>query len=62
MAKRPGATQLTVIPCGPTSRESVFSHAVTPGRTAFESAMCWTGSFAAIDVIARMRPAPFAPR
>ena len=32
---RPGATQLTVIPSGPSSRASVFANPVTPGRTMF---------------------------
>src|SRR5579862_1052099 len=59
---RPGATQLTVIPRGPTSPASVFSQPVTPGRSAFDSARWGTGSFTAIDVIAMMRPAGLSSR
>src|SRR2546421_3098908 len=59
---RPGATQLTVMPLGPSSPASVFSQPETAGRNAFESARCRTGSFAAIDVIATMRPAGLRSR
>src|SRR4051812_35915596 len=48
---RPGATQFTVTPLGPTSRESVFSQPTSPGRIAFDSARCAVGSFAVRDVI-----------
>ncbi len=53
----PGATQLTVMPRGPTSRESVFAQPVSPGRSAFESERWGFGSFTAPEVTQRMRPA-----
>ena len=59
---RPGATQFTVTPLGPTSRESVFSQPTSPGRIAFERARCAVGSFAVSDVIATMRPASLCSR
>ena len=52
---RPGATQFTVTPFGPTSRERVLSQPMSPGRIAFESARCGVGSFAVSDVIAMIR-------
>ena len=59
---RPGATQLTVIPLGPSSSASVFSQPVSAGRSVFESARCRVGSFAASEVIATMRPAGLSCR
>ena len=59
---RPGATQLTVIPSGPSSRESVFAQPVTAGRIVFESARCGVGSLTAAEVMQMMRPASLARR
>ncbi len=53
---RPGATQLTVIPCGPTSRLSVLSQPMSAGRNVFESARCVVGSSAASELTATIRP------
>src|SRR6478672_24455 len=44
VSMRPGATQLTVIPCGPSSRARLFAQPVTPGRIVFESARCGSAS------------------
>src|SRR5205814_767340 len=62
VARRPGATQLTVIPRGPSSSASVFSQPVTAGRSMLESARWRVGSFAASDVIATIRPPPLRSR
>src|SRR5438105_4707390 len=59
---RPGATQLTVIPFGPSSLASVFAQPVTPGRTMFERARCDVGSRTATEVIAITRPASLRSR
>ena len=59
---RPGATELTVIPFGPSSRDAVFSQPTSPGRTALESASRSIGSLTALDVIAITRPWPLASR
>src|SRR5947208_6778938 len=48
--------QLTVTPCGPSSRARDFAQPVTPGRTVFDRARCSVGSFTALDVKIRMRP------
>ena len=53
---RPGATQLTVMPCGPTSRLSVLSQPMSAGRNVFESARCVVGSSAASELTATIRP------
>ena len=40
--------QLTVMPRGPSSRDSVFAQPVTPGRTELLNANCLDGSCAAV--------------
>ena len=62
MSIRPGAIELTVIPCGPSSRESVFAQPITPGRTTLESARLSTGSFTVLEVMFTMRPFELLPR
>src|SRR6478735_3407281 len=62
VSMRPGATQLTVIPCGPSSRARLFAQPVTPGRIVFESARCGTGSFTAEEVMQMTRPAGLRSR
>ena len=62
VAIRPGATQLTVMPLGPTSLLSVFNQPVSAGRNVFESARCVVGSWAASEVIATIRPAELRSR
>ena len=62
MSIRPGATQLTVIPFGPSSRASDFAQPVTAGRIVFESESCGTGSFTATEVMQTMRPAALCSR
>ena len=59
---RPGAIELTVIPRGPSSRDSDFAQPMTPGRTAFESARLSVGSFTVLDVMFTMRPAGLRSR
>ena len=56
VSMRPGATQFTVIPSGPSSRESVFAQPVSPGRIVFESARFAVGSFTAAEVMQMIRP------
>ena len=57
VSMRPGATQLTVIDSGPSSRASVFAQPVRPGRSAFDSARCGVGSLTVIEVMKTIRPA-----
>ena len=57
VSMRPGATQLTVIPSGPSSRESVFAQPMTPGRIVFERARLAVGSLTAAEVMQTTRPA-----
>ena len=62
VSMRPGATQLTVMPFGPSSRASDFAQPVTAGRIVFESERCGTGSFTATEVMQTMRPAGLRSR
>ena len=59
---RPGATQLTVMPIGPSSRASDLAQPVTPGRIVFERPRCGVGSFTAVEVMQTTRAAGLRSR
>ena len=58
MAKRPVAMSLTVTPSAATSRASVFSRPISPGRCEFESASPGIGSRVELEPTLTIRPQP----
>src|SRR2546429_6565708 len=55
---RPGAIELTVIFCGPSSRAIVFAQPITPGRIELESARLSAGPRPPLEAMLMIRPGP----